>query len=581
MDDVDKVKQKIDIVDLIGSYIPLKKAGRNFKCPCPFHNEKSPSFVVSPDRQIWHCFGCQKGGDVFTFVQEYENTTFGDALKFLAQKAGVKLTTSAARTEIERKRDIIYGINLMAAQYYEYVLFSHHAGKQALEYVLEQRKQPEKLLKTFQVGYAPGSGTALVQFLLKKNYDPKDIVDAGLATPSGGRIVDFFRNRLMFPISDPRGNIIAFSGRALTPEQMPKYVNTRETAVYRKGETVYGLNLARDEIKKQGTVIVMEGEFDVISAHKEGIGNVVAVKGTALTPEQIELLKRYTPKIVFCFDTDPAGTAAQRRSIQLIENAGVLASVIVLPQGKDPDELLSNDPVAFKQAMKKDVHIYDFIIESAVKQHGSGSMEDKKEIMAKTLPFLAAIDNEVIKEHYLKKLATALNTSFDAVEKQLDKEKSQKAAQQLTTVSQKKKDREEVLSLYLMALLLQSKKLLEHLRQVDVILNSISFSNPAQDKLFNVLKKRAEEGIVSVEEIAKTLPAELLPTFDTAFLLPMPELPEDKYESELKKVAYEERNLIIKKRLSQIKLEMDHKMDSTEEEKLQEEANKLSQELSE
>ncbi|MFI5265651.1 MAG: DNA primase, partial [Candidatus Levyibacteriota bacterium] len=421
MDDVDKVKQKLDVVEIIESYIPLKKAGRNFKANCPFHSEKSASFVVSPDRQIWHCFGCNKGGDIFSFVEEYEKTTFADALKFLAQRAGVKLTTSAARTEVDRKRDIIYSLNSLAAQYYEYILFSHKVGQPALKYVMEQRNQPEALLKTFQVGYAPATGSGLVSFLQKKKkYTDQDLIDAGLAFRQGSRLVDFFRHRIMFPITDPRGNIIAFSGRSLDVDQMPKYVNTKETLLYKKGETVFGLNLARDAIKKEGSVIIMEGEFDVISAHREGIGNAIAIKGTALTPEQIDLLKRYAQKLIFCFDTDPAGTAAQRRSIQLIENAGIVASVIVLPAGKDPDELLSSDPVAFKQAAKKDVHIYDFIIDSAVSHIDVSSVDGKRSILEKTIPYLSVIDNEVIKEHYLKKLAAVLDTSFESVLKQAD-----------------------------------------------------------------------------------------------------------------------------------------------------------------
>ncbi len=583
MDDVDKIKAKTDIVELIESYIPLKKAGRNFKSPCPFHNEKSPSFVVSPDRQIWHCFGCNKGGDIFTFVEEYEKTTFSDALKYLAQKAGVKLTVSAARSEAEKKREMIYGLNLLAAQFYEYILFQHKVGMNALKYVLDTRNQPEKLLKTFQIGYAPNSGNALVQFLLKKKkYEPEDIIEAGLAFRNGGRLVDFFRHRIMFPITDPRGNIIAFSGRALESSQMPKYVNTRETAVYRKGETVFGLNLAREAIKKEGSVIVMEGEFDVISAHREGIGNVVAVKGTALTIEQIDLLRRYAQKIVFCFDTDPAGTSAQRRSIQMIENSGVVASVIVLPKGKDPDELLNSHPVEFKQAVKKDVHIYDFVIDSAVSQHDSKTVEGKRAILSKTIPFLAAIDNEVIKEHYLKKLAQSLDSSYDAVTRQVEKEKKEKnlpAGRQGIIASSTKKTREEIVAQYLFSLLLQSQHLLEHTRMVDNAMQDVSFLNSAYDKLFLILKKEIElNPSYSAQDIARILPSELLASFDAVYLSPLPEFDEKTFEIELKKAAIDLKTLSIKKRLYEITREVERLEESGEDKKiedLQKEANEL------
>lgn len=570
MDDVEKVKQKTDIVELIESYIPLKKAGRNFKSPCPFHNEKSPSFVVSPDRQIWHCFGCNKGGDIFTFVEEYEKTTFSDALKFLAQKAGVKLTVSAARSEQERKREMIYGLNLLAAQFYEYILFEHKVGMSALTYVLDTRKQPKELLKKFQVGYAPSSGNALVQFLLsKKKYKAEDLIEAGLAFRNGGRLVDFFRHRIMFPITDPRGNIIAFSGRALSADQMPKYVNTRETAVYRKGETVFGLNLARDAIKKEGSVIIMEGEFDVISSHREGIGNTVAVKGTALTEDQIELLRRYSQKIVFCFDTDPAGTSAQRRSIQLIENSGVVASVIVLPKGKDPDELLSTNPVDFKQAVKRDVHIYDFIIDSAVAQHDQGTVDGKRQIMAKTIPFLSVIDNEVIKEHYLKKLAEQLGSTLDAVIRQAQKEKKEK--KEIVSASSTKKSREDLVSQYLFSLLLQSPKLLEHVRVVDTTMQDVSFQNPAFDRLFSVLKKEIEANpTFTIQQIASLLPSELLPAFDTAYLSPLPEFDEKTYDTEIKKAASDLKTLSIKKRLYEITRAVEQLEEAGEDAKIEE-----------
>lgn len=555
MDDVEKVKAKIDIVELVESYIPLKKAGRNFKSPCPFHNEKSPSFVVSPDRQIWHCFGCQKGGDIFTFVEEYEHTTFSDALKFLAGKAGIKLTTSEARTEIDRKRDLIYTLNSLSAQYYEYVLFEHKVGVQARKYLLEDRKQPEALLKTFGMGYAPSSGNSLVNFLLKKNYKPQELVDAGLAFSQGGRTVDFFRHRIMFPITDPRGNIIAFSGRSLDSEQMPKYVNTKETLLYKKGETVFGLHLARDAIKKEGSVIIMEGEFDVISAHREGIGNVVAVKGTALTPEQIELLRRYAQKLVFCFDTDPAGTSAQRRSIQLIENARIVATVIVLPTGKDPDELLASDPIAFKQAVKKDVHIYDFIIDSAVTQFDPATVDGKRDIMEKTIPFLSAIENEVIKEHYMKKLAASLDTSIESITRQILK--AQKIKPKVSLASPSKLSKEETLPQYLLSLLLSSKNILEDVRTADSILDSVPMTHAAYEKLFQLLKVYLESGNTLLQDFVKTLPSELLSSYDTAYIAPLNEYNEKELANEIKKAATEQKRIAVKKRLSQIMEEME------------------------
>src|SRR3989344_1781112 len=275
MDEVDKIKQKLDIVEIIGERVQIKKAGRNFKSPCPFHSEKTPSFVVSPERQIWHCFGCGKGGDIFTFVTEYENITFAEALKELAARAGIKLTMPAARSDREKKQELIYSLNHLSAQFYNYLLLSHPAGKRALKYLTEERKLTIPLIKTFMLGYAPDSD-ALVKFLIgKKKYKEEDLLLAGLAFQRGRYVSDFFRDRIMFPIIDHRENVVAFSGRQLAENASygGKYVNTKETPIYVKGNTVFGLNLAREGIKKEGKIIIVEGEFDVITAHKEGITN--------------------------------------------------------------------------------------------------------------------------------------------------------------------------------------------------------------------------------------------------------------------------------------------------------------------
>jgi DNA primase len=477
MDEVDKIKQKLDIVELIGERLQLKKAGRNFKANCPFHNEKTASFVVSPERQIWHCFGCQKGGDMFTFIQDFENVTFAEALKELANRAGVKLVSSPARSDREKKQELIYSLNHLSAQFYNYLLLSHPAGKRALAYLTEKRKLTIPLIKTFMIGFAPGND-ALVRYLIgKKKYAENDLLLAGLAFQKGRYVSDFFRNRIIFPILDHRSNVIAFSGRILDDltADGPKYVNTRETPVYIKGDTFFGLNLARDAIKSEGKVIIVEGELDVITAHKEGILNIVAVKGTALTENQIKLLKRFTQKFAFCFDTDPAGTEAQRRSIQLIEREGITATVVIPPQGKDPDELLNENPVAFKKALKNDTNVYDFIIDSALSEFDRKSSEGKKEILDKTLPYLSGIENEVVKEHFLKKLAVEIDTSLEAVTKQIAK--IAMPAQKSDVVSPKAQlPAEEITEIYLLSLIFQSTKPKENLIVVRGILRPFVFS---------------------------------------------------------------------------------------------------------
>lgn len=566
MDDVDKIKQKIDLVDLINEFVPLKKVGRNFKANCPFHNEKSPSFVVSPERQIWHCFGCSKGGDIFTFITEYEKMDFSEALKYLADKAGIKLSGTIFKSDNDRRKDLIFTLNNLAANYYNYLLLNHPVGKKGLDYLLEKRKLNESLIKTFNLGYAPHRDSLSLYLMRKKGYREQDLIDAGLSMRMGRDVLDFFRDRIIFPIKDARGNIVAFSGRALGAEQMPKYVNTRETAVYRKGDTVFGIDLAKEGIKKEGKVIIVEGEFDVISAFKEGLTNFVAVKGTALTENQIKLLKRYAPKITFCFDTDPAGTEAQRRSIEMIEREGITSSVIIPPQGKDPDELLNEDPTLFKKAVKRDVNIYDFIIDSALATSDKETTDGKKEILEKTLPYLVVIENEVIKEHYLKKLGNEIDASSEAIARQAEKIKN--PTREITKEEVKKqKSREELVEEYLLSLVLQARDVKETTLIVDVIL-SVPLSIPAINRLFKQLVDYVKsKETFNPNEFVGFLPKELIPTYDRCYLAPIPNFEDEKlYAYEVEKVARDAKLISIKMRLKRLSDEIKKKeIDKNEE----------------
>lgn len=583
MDDVEKVKQKLDIVDVIGEFIPLKKGGRNFKAVCPFHSEKSPSFTVSPERQIWHCFGCAKGGDVFTFIQEYEHIEFGETLKFLAQKAGIELTQSAFRTDRENIKETIYSANSLAAQFYNFLLTKHPVGKKALLYLTRERKIPLALINTFMIGYAPLKSTLSEYLVKKKKYKEEDIEKAGLALRRSGRLIDFFYERIVFPIQDARGNIIAFSGRVLD-SSLPKYVNTRETLVYIKGDTVFGLPQARDAIKKEGKVIVVEGEFDVISAHKEGISNIVAVKGTSLTENQIKLLKRFAQKLVFCFDTDPAGTEAQRRSIELIEKEGVQTTVVVPPEGKDPDEILRENPVAFKKAVKADTNIYDFIIDSAFSQFDSKSAEGKKKILDKTLPFLRGIENEVLKEHYFKKLAGVLDASLDAILREAEKVKKTQKEEDSAEIA-KKLPRQEALEGYLIVLILQSKNPRDFVKKAEVALLDIPLTTLSYSQLFSHLVSYSDSSSeFSIKDFTKTLPAELIPASDACFLAPIPSFSQEAgIEAEFDKTLSEVRNLAIKSRLKNLTEEVKNEEKNGQEEnvsRLREEFKSLAEKLS-
>ena len=573
MDDVDLIKQKIDVADLIASYIPTKRAGRNFKANCPFHNEKSPSFVISPERQIWHCFGCQKGGDIFTFVEEYERVDFSEALKLLADRANVKLKKNVFRSQQDEKKNRIYEINHLASQFYHFLLTKHKSGKGALSYVKETRGLSDALITTYLLGFAPHQSFALTDYLMKKKgYNRDELLEAGVSTERGGRIYDFFQNRLIFPIQDARGNIIAFSGRGLTPEAMPKYINTKETPVYIKGDTVFGLFQAKESIKKEAKVILMEGEFDAISAFKEGITNAVAVKGTALTENQIRLLKRFAQKIVFCFDTDPAGTEAQRRSISLITKEGINASVVVPPEGKDPDELLKENPSLFKKALKNETNIYDFILESATQNEDPKSAEGKKHILSRTLSYVTDIENEIIKEHYLKKLALLLDTSYESVVKEVERKKLPPQKEKEVVPKIEKKGRQEMMEDHLLTLILQSQNPKEATASTANVLTTVELSTPSARAIFNTLKEyfiTSEE--LSVAEVNKLLPPEVASAFDMYFLNPLPQFEDDEtHMREVEKVAKTVKQSAVKEQLGLLSEKMKEAEKKGNEEELQE-----------
>lgn len=582
MNDVDKVKQKLDIVEFIGRFVSLNKAGRNFKGLCPFHNEKSPSFMVSGERQIWHCFGCQKGGDAFSFLMEYEKIDFSESLKVLAKEAGITLTQSVFRTKSEQKKDTLYKINASAAQFYNYLLTKHSVGKNALEYLGNVRGMSTGLIEKFQLGYAPRQSNALIDYLIKKrHFQLDDIKAAGLVTAQG-RAKDFFNHRVIFPIHDVRGNIIAFSGRALENETLPKYINTRETLIYKKSSSLYGIYFAKDVMRSEGKVLVVEGEFDAISSIKEGIPYTVALKGTALTEEQIKLLKRYVTKILFCFDTDVAGTSAQKRSIALLEKEGVSASVVIPPEGKDPDELLRENPALFKKAIKNNVNVYDYLIDIAAKNTDVNTPEGKRSVLNETLPIITQIDNEVIKEHYLKKLAQTIDTTFDSVLRQSNKSYT-KPKIVPASIKKEAKTREEITETYLLSLILQSKQPGENTLSTKPILNDIDLITPSLNKLWQEMINFFVDSNLSLEDFAKQIPSELIEEFDKCCLSPVPEFEDEKsYANEIVKVATDTAILAVRfkiKSVSQSLQELEKNPNDDKMMSLQEEFIKYTQRL--
>ncbi len=571
MDQVSEIREKIDIVSFISEYLPLKKMGRNFKANCPFHSENTPSFVVSPERQIWHCFGCNKGGDAYTFLMEYENMEFPEALRALAKKTGVTLRQSQFKQGEYSEKEKIFTINSLALKFYHYILTTHAAGKLALSYLSQKRKLGKGMIETFELGFSPNIGSALSDYLTKKkNYTNNDLVLAGLSIERNGKLYDFFKSRIMFPLFDHRDNVTGFSARALNDSDIPKYINTRETAVYHKGSMFFGLNSAKEEIKQKQNAIIVEGEFDAISLFQEGIKNVVAIKGTALTENQVNLLSRFTPKVTLCLDQDSAGFEATRRSLEVIEKKGLVTSIIVLKNVKDPDEAIKKSPLEFKKALKESREIYDFLIDKFILENDKNSASGKKEIADSLLPLFSNISNEIVKEHYLKKLSKILDISFESLIKETDKFSKKNQEDKIIIPKKDKGTRRELLEEYLISLIVQNENSKEGIEDIKKILSDYKFETPSFNKILeNIYLYFEKKDKFKSSEFSKNLSKELLAAFDMCYLLPLPKfISKLRYEDELKKVAKELLTIYIKDRVKLISEEIRQKENDKNPEKL-------------
>ena len=565
MDEIEQIKQKIDIVEFINQYTPLKKAGRNFKAICPFHQEKTPSFVVSPERQIWHCFGsCGEGGDIFTFLMKWENIEFYEALKILAKKAGVKLERSQFQSPKFKVKEKIYEINHLAGELYHYLLTSHKVGIKALDY-LTARGIKKSLIKTFSLGYAPASWRTALPFLRKKGYAEEEMEKAGLVIKKRNGYYDRFRGRIVFTLKDHRGNVVGFSGRTLEKEMSgAKYINTPETLVYHKGDLLYGLDLAKKAIRDAKEVIVTEGEFDVISSFQAGIKNIVAIKGSALTENQVKVLKRFTENITLALDSDLAGDQATRRGIETADQNGLFVKVIELPKGEDADSLIKKDVDSWKKAVQSSIPVYDFFLNSAFNRLGGEKAQEKKQIAKELLPIWAKMTDAVVQAHYVKILAQRLKISEESIMRALAKlEKNSAMAGQPfgQKPGSKKTDaffptsgksREEMLEEYFLALLLKLKKVKKFVNlcfEEDIL---EFFETSVIKKILKKLKKYFDEkDDFKIAIFAKELPKELIPMLDRVYLKNVEEnfKTEGKKQKEIEKIFREIKKLFLRKQL--------------------------------
>lgn len=465
MDDIELIKSKINIVDLIQEYVPLKKSGVNFKAPCPFHSEKTPSFMVSPERQIFKCFGCEIGGDIFKFLMEKESLEFKEALEILAKKVGVILQRKP--TDKKDGKERLFEINLKAEEFFHYILTKHKFGEKALDY-LHSRDLEDKTIEEFGVGYAPNSWQSLTSFLLKRAFLSDELVASGLAVTSKSPY-DRFRGRITFPIIDTKDRIVGFSGRVLgsfdSAAGGPKYINTPQTVIFDKSQTLFGIHRAKNDIKMKNSAILVEGEIDVLLSHQVGVKNVVASKGTALTLGQVELLKRYSQNLILCFDTDLAGDSAARRGIEIAEAAGLNLKVIQVEGGKDPADIVKTDPKAWQEAVSEAIPIYDYYLKSVSSRFNSKDPAGIRQISAELSPIWAKIPDDLVREHYIQKLAALLRTDEEMIRKEITKERQISQNPNYTQVlSQQEKStvstpsHRQLLEEYLMALLLHIPK---------------------------------------------------------------------------------------------------------------------------
>lgn len=449
------IKSRLDIVDVVGEYVRLKQSGQNWKGLCPFHNEKTPSFMVHPTKQIWHCFGCGLGGDIFEFIEKIENIDFPEALEILARRAGVELTRQSTGGLTSNKRTRLFNLLTAASSFYEEQLKTAAVAKQ----YLVKRGLSEEVVKEFGLGYAPAEWDKLSNYLRQQGFSVEELLAAGISIRSerGPGIYDRFRGRLMFPIRDTQGRVSGFGGRTLDPEASEaKYLNSPQGAVYNKSLLLYNLDKAKDYIRSSGYAVLVEGYMDVIGCWQVGIKNVVATSGTALTFEQIKLLKRYTNEIRLCFDADLAGETAAQRGIDLALSAELEVKVVILSQGKDPDEAAKIDASKLKSDIEQALPLGDYAFKSVLSKVDIKTRQGKKQAANLLLKAIAKLPNPIERDYYLKRLAHELEVDERSLRESLPVSSTTTVPLAATpdfSVRVERPSREKMLSERLMALL--------------------------------------------------------------------------------------------------------------------------------
>lgn len=418
---LEQIQSRSDIVEVISRYIPLQKAGRNYRAPCPFHHEKTPSFIVSPDKQIYHCFGCGAGGNVFSFVMKYENLEFPEAVEMLGEKAGIRIPRSGTQNkELSSLAIQLYKINELAVSFFQETLVRNQAARD----YLASRGISEETVKKFKIGYAPDSWDNLLNFFKKKNIDGAILEKAGLVISNEkGGYYDRFRKRVIFPIFDLKDRVLGFGGRVLD-SSLPKYMNSPETYIYSKGRHLYGLNFSRDSIKKQGYALIVEGYLDFIIPYQALAKNIIATLGTALTIDQVKLLKRFANTVIMVYDPDEAGEAASLRNMDMFIGEGVNVYITELPSGFDPDNYIRKFGTDdFIKLTKSSKNLFDYKLSKLSARFDIRSAHGKASIAGEMLPTISRIENAVLRSNLIKKLAEKLSVDEESIRTELKKVK--------------------------------------------------------------------------------------------------------------------------------------------------------------
>lgn len=594
---VDEVKARADIVEVIGQYVPLKRTGRNFRALCPFHAEKTPSFYVFPQTQTWHCFGCNAGGDVFSFIMKKEGLDFRGALQLLADKVGVKLEERPPK-EVEKER-VLREINSVAADYYHRLLLHPEIGAKARRY-LEERGITQEAIEAFKLGYAPPEWHALEEFMVNLGYRRELVYEAGLIVKrEGGGFYDRFRDRLMIPIRDEAGRVTGFGGRALLSapfegkEEVPKYINSPSTPIFDKSRVLFGLDMAKEAIKAQDMAVIVEGYFDVIQAHQKGFRNVVASMGTSITETQLRLLSRYTRRFTFALDPDVAGSEATIRALQMAEevldkearpafdprgflrfeerlNAEIF--ILSLPPGQDPDALIRESPEKWREALEKATPVVEFFIQILSQKFDLSSPRGKAEAVRTIIPLLRALRDEVEREHYILRLARTVKVDEGVIRRELGAFASGK-----TRIAPHKQALKTAMGLeeYALARLMENPALLGFLDEKMMAmgfypLSEADFSESENRILFSMWKAVLGKDGGSLEEFLERLDPLLKERAQTILekISSSPSTPLDKIEDEILYCALRMREQSIRYYLQELRFLQEEAMEQGDEESL-------------